>query len=337
MIQLPLVSVVIACRNEEKHIANSINSILNQDYPENLIEIIVVDGMSDDSSGVIISEKAKQHKNIILLQNKEQITPVAFNMGIRSAKGEFVQILSARQILCETYISTCVNLFLNDKKTGCIGGTSKFTYDSNEGKYIALAYQSWFGHGVGSVFSTKRSTYTDTAVAPIYRKNLLLEVGVFDETFIRNQDDELSFRIIKNRYKIFTTSETFSCYLVRSSLGSLFKQHYQYGYWKVYVNIKHRTFTTYRQIFPCLFVCFLVLGFPILNILGMSYLFIGVLGIYIMLGFLFNRGKNIIEKSRVFLIIFIMHLSYGIGYLEGILHFLILEMEPLERNKTLSR
>lgn len=335
--QLPVVSIVIPCRNEEKHIANAIQSVLNNDYPNDLIEIIVVDGMSDDSSRSIVSELAKLHTNIILLENSQKITPVAFNIGIRAAKGEYIQIVNARHTLSENYISTCVNILLQNNSIGCIGGSAKLTYVNSQEKYISLAYQSWYGLGFGNIYTIKNSAFTDTAAAPIYPKKTLFDIGLFDESLIRNQDDELSFRLSKSNYKIYTTTETSSYYLVRSTIQDVFKQFFQYGYWKVFVMKKHHALTTLRQIFPILFIIFLVLGFPVFHYIKLEQIYLAVLFLYVIIGLIFNAGKTIAEKVQVFKMIITIHFAYGIGYCNGVIDFFLLNKNPSEISKTLSR
>lgn len=335
--QMPIVTVIIPCRNEEKNIANAINSILNQDYPLELIEIIVVDGMSDDNSKNVVLELSKIYGNILLLENKNKTTPIAFNIGIREGKGDFVQILNARQILAENYISSCINILLNDNTIGCIGGSAKLNYVTSQEKHISLAYQSWFGLGFGNIYAIKGSAYTDTAAAPIYPKKALFEIGLFDESLIRNQDDELSFRLTKNNYKIYTTSKTSSYYLVRSTINKVFKQFFQYGYWKVFVMKKHYTLTTLRQVFPALFIIFILLGFPLFTYIKQVQIYFTILLLYVIVGLFFNDGKTVLEKISVLKIIITIHFAYGIGYLDGVIDFFLLNKKPSERNKTLSR
>jgi cellulose synthase/poly-beta-1,6-N-acetylglucosamine synthase-like glycosyltransferase len=331
------ISVIIACRNEEANIAHAIMSILKSDYPLHLIEIIVVDGKSDDNSTAVVKSLSDEFPNIKLVHNIKQITPIAFNLGIKNSVSEYIQIISARHTISANYISTCINLLTKNNKIACVGGGAKLNYDNLTGEIIASAYKPQFGVGPGNVYTLKRSAYTDTAIAPVFRKTVFDEVGAFDESLVRNQDDELSYRIKKAGYEIYTCMDIWSQYYVRNKFVNLFKQYYQYGYWKVFVNKKHRAVTTTRQIFPAIFVLFLFLGLPLLLLLHLWFLYIAILLVYFFFVFSLNNGKTVKKKILISYAIFLMHFGYGLAYLNGLLDFFILNADPSDKHKKLTR
>ncbi len=337
MVKHNSITIIIPCRNEEKNIANAIESVLNNDYPMELVEVFIYDGMSTDNSVDIIKSYAEKHSNIHLRINKRKITPVAFNLGIKESHSEFVQIMGARHELSKNYLSTCINVLQNNSDIVCAGGGPNISYDSDMGKLVALSMSSRFGVGAGSIHSLTKSSYTDTAGAPIFKKWIFDKVGLFDEELVRNQDDEMSYRITNAGYKIYTTIDAKAKYTVRNKIKNVFKQYFQYGYWKVYVNVKHKTITTVRQIFPFLFVLFLFFGGILSYLLKVFPLYLTVLFFYIALATYFNKGNSLLQKLKIASIIFIIHLGYGLGYAEGILHFALLKRNPSENAKKLTR
>ena len=97
-----------------------------------------------------------------------------------------------------------------------------------------------------------------------WHKNTLIELGMFDEQLVRNQDDELNLRITRNGGRIFQSSTIRSWYHPRASLKALFTQYMQYGYWKVRVIQKHRIPASWRHLVPGVFV----LGVVVLTLLA---------------------------------------------------------------------
>lgn len=304
------------------------------------IEIIVVDAISNDGSGDLV-KKMFNNNNIIYLQNNKLYAPFAFNMGIKMARGSYIVIVGARSILSEDYLINCINSFKIDPKIACVGGIVNNTYSTENSRAIALAMASQMGVGFSNFRAKKQSGYSDTVGTPVFKKKIFDEIGIFDENLIRNQDDDLSYRIIKSGHSIWFSSEARVRYIVRNNLKNLSKQYFQYGYWKIFVNKKHRTITTLRQIAPALFLLFVLLGYPVLYISNLTLLYpIIILTYFILLlssSVRANDSKKLIYTFKILLAIIIMHISYGYGYVKGFVDFLILNKNPSEESKVLTR
>ena len=317
------VSIVIPCYNEEKYISQCINSILSQKYENK--EIIVCDGGSQDGTLEIIKSYGNK---IILLENKKRTTPHALNLGIKNSSGDIVIIFGAHAVMKPDYVYESVRTFDIDKEIACVGGVLTNINESNIAKNISAAMSSIFGVGNAHFRTGLKRGYVDTVAFGAYKKDIFDTVGYFDEELTRNQDDEFNYRITNMGYKIYLNPTIKSDYYVRATYKKLFKQYYQYGYWKVYVNKKHRAITTIRQLFPALLILFIIIGlittwiFPVL----LPFYIIPVL-IYIWLGILFaalKSDKDIVNFMRVLYSFWILHFSYGLGYINGIIDFLIL-------------
>src|SRR5467141_1123132 len=105
---LPFVSIVVPCRNEEKHIAKCLDSILANDYPKDRMEILVLDGMSEDRTREIVASYSERYPMIRVVENPRKHIPVAMNVGIKAARGERILKIDAHSTYQPEYISRCV-------------------------------------------------------------------------------------------------------------------------------------------------------------------------------------------------------------------------------------
>jgi glycosyltransferase involved in cell wall biosynthesis len=318
-------SIIIPCRNEINHIGLVIDSILNNTFKN--IEILVVDGESNDGTVEKLIEIGRLHPKVRIINNIRKVTPVAFNLGIRSSTGEYIFIVGARHLIEPNYIETCIDILSSRQDIGCVGGKVDLIYENDASLLISKALSSSFAIGSGNFRILKNDAYVDTVGTPAYRRSVFHEIGYFDEELVRNQDDEFNFRVLKKGYKILFTVRTSLRYFVRAAFKNLARQYYQYGYWKVYVNKKHHTVTTMRQLVPLLFVLYLIFGalfsfysfiFLILYVTGLAfYLIAAAISAVKVSGSL----SEFVQVIRTFIIV---HCSYGWGYLKGIIHFIIL-------------
>ena len=336
------ISIIVPCRNEEKHIAQCLNSLIDCDYDKNLMNIYVVDGMSDDNTREIISKYEKKYPFIKLIDNVKQTTPYAFNIGIRNSSDDYIMIMGARHIVSKNYISYSIDKLKNNNDIACIGGIVINSFENKLSEIIASAMNSSFGVGLGNFRTNNDSEmFVDTVGTPVYNREIFSQLGLFDENLTRNQDDEFNFRVIKAGKKILSSNKINVKYFVRASYKKLFKQYYQYGYWKVFVNRKHKTVTTLRQLVPGVFV--LYLGFLLLSIIVLPQ-FICIASIplllYLLLSVYFSYRLSDGFRDIIYYMItfFILHSGYGLGYLDGIFDFIVLKkVKGDSKKETLSR
>ena len=335
------ISVIIPCRNEVLYIQECIEAIYsNQLTSAVILNVFVVDGMSDDGTREHVLALENQFSNLKLIENQKKMTPFAFNLGICQVPSDYIQIVGARQIISNNYLQKSLDILNSNKDIWCVGGKLNNEYLNETGEIISKAMSSPFGMGLGNFRTLEKSGETDTVTSPMYPYYVFEKIGFFDEELIRNQDDDFNYRVTKAGGKIWFESEISLKYYVRSNFKGLYRQFYQYGYWKVFVNQKHKVVTTIRQLAPPAFVFFLFVS-PILILLGSFFLYstIAVYGIYLLLGiyFSFKPSKGIREFFKILKTFPILHFSYGIGYLSGIINFLILRQKPSDKQKRLSR
>lgn len=335
MVNLPLVSVIMPVRNEAAYIERSLGAVLAQDYPAERMEILVVDGMSDDGTREFIRTRQVEHPNLHLLDNPRRIVPPGLNIGISQARGDIVVRVDGHCEIAPDYVRHCVEHLLADD-VEAVGGPIDTVGETEEAQAIALAMSSWFGVG-GSAFRTvkDRPMLVETVAFPAYTRRTLQRIGPFDEQLVRNQDDEYNYRLLKSGGRILLSPDIRSRYYSRSSLRSLWRQYYQYGYWKVRVMQKHPRQMRPRQFVPPAFVATL-LGFSVLGLLfrPIGWLAALVLTFYVTADMAASlsvgRAHGMRSVLRLLLIHPILHLSYGSGFLVGLGHFSVDRMPRRE-------
>lgn len=337
------IAVIIPCRNEVKNIQECISAIYNSELDKNCeLSVTVVDGKSDDGTVELIQQLQAEHSNLKVVTNEKQLTPFAFNIGIHSIAADYYQIIGARQVIDLSYISKAVKCFENDASIWCVGGRVHNVYLNECGRTIAAAMSTSFGMGLGNFRTLDQSGFVDTVGTPMYPKFVFEKISYFDENLIRNQDDDFNFRVTNAGGKIYYDHEISLKYYVRGNFNGLWKQFFQYGYWKVYVNKKHKAVTTLRQLVPPLFVLYLML-LLLTSLFSISTA--GIFGIpfvaYIAMAVYFSLKASEQDKEIRFIEVLktfpILHVSYGLGYLKGIWTFLILNQRPSDKQKELSR
>ena len=336
-----MISVVIPCRNEVKNIAECVEAIFASELDQSdEIEVLVVDGMSNDGTLEVLESLQQRFASLKIIPNPQQVTPVAFNLGIKAASGEYLQIIGARQIISANYLREAKRSLTENPEIGCVGGAVTNVYQTPESEIIGLAMSSSFGVGGGNFRVMKQSEFTDTVGTPMYPMAIFNEVGYFNEALLRNQDDEFNYRVTKSGKKILLNADIQIKYYVRAKVSNLFKQYYQYGYWKVFVNKMHGAITNMRQLVPAVFVFGLLLGF-ILSWLHpvLAWMYASALLLYILLAIYagFSVAGAGIQAMRVALIFPVLHFSYGWGYLRGLVDFFLLGKNPSRQASELSR
>ena len=322
-------SIVIPCRNEEKFIGKCIDSIAANDFPKDELEVIVVDGMSEDKTREIVRHYSMQYPFIKLIENRKKIVPSGLNIGIQEASGALIMRMDAHNIYAENYISKCVE-YLNNYPADNVGGIwiTLPGSDSAVAKAIALAVAHPFAAGNAYYrIGSKEPRYVDTVPFGCYRREVFDRIGLFDEELIRNQDDELNLRLIKNGGRILLGPDIVSYYHARDSLKKLWKMYFQYGYFKPLVAKKIGKILTLRQLVPVSFVTSLILSFLMAFFMKpFMYIFIALSLAYLSVNIACSfqiAYKNSFRHFMLPLIFATIHFAYGFGYLKGIADFVL--------------
>jgi len=317
-----MVSIVIPCRNEESYIKNCLMSLINQSLSPEKYEILVVDGMSDDGTVSLIENIQKKYSLVRLLKNEKKITPVARNLGIAAAKGEIIAICDAHAVYDSLYLENALEIFQRQKDADCVGGPIISAGETHFGKATALAMSSKIGVGNAKHRFPDYEGYAEMACFPIYKKEVFDKIGLFDESMVRNQDDEFSQRFRLSGGKVYITPKIKSTYFVRNSAGKLYKQYFGYGFYRWKVLHKNKVQISYRQMIPPMFVMVLLLWMTI-GIFLKSF----ILAAFLPLFYIFTIsavGIIKVKKNSSLLFYFVvsvmtLHISYGLGVIYSFL------------------
>jgi glycosyltransferase involved in cell wall biosynthesis len=335
MAELPFISVMIPMRNEALHIGGCLESILAQDYPPERMEVLVVDGRSDDDSRAVVEAVGRRDPRVRLLDNPGRIVPGALNIAIRAARGEIIARVDAHTSFDADYLREGVAA-LERSGADNVGGPMVARGGGPIGDAVEMATRSPFGIGAYFHFGTE-DRFVDTVYLGMWPRDVFRRVGLFDEELVRNQDDEFNYRLRKLGGRVFLTPRMRSSYQNRQGLRLLARQFYQYGVWKVRVCQKHPRQMSWRHFVPPAFVLALLLT-PVLLWLGSA---LGVLGALAIAAYALLIGLASVKAARgaepgrhtrwVPLVFAIIHVAWGLGFLVGLARFgrRWFEAEPL--------
>jgi glycosyltransferase involved in cell wall biosynthesis len=339
MEDLPLVTVIMPVRNEAAYIERSLGAALGQDYPAGRLEILVVDGMSTDGTREYVRSRQANDPRLRLIDNERRIVAPGLNLGVRQARGDIVVRVDGHCEIAPDYVRRCVAHLLADG-VEAVGGPIETVGETEAARAIALAMSSWFGVG-GSAFRTvkDRPLLVETVAFPAYTRGTLARLGPFDEELVRNQDDEYNYRLLKGGGRILLSPDIRSRYYSRGGLRALWRQYYQYGFWKVRVMWKHPRQMRPRQFVPPAFAGLLIgssaLGLlfrPLWWALGLGLALYALADVAATAAL--GRAHGWQYAPRLLIIHPILHLSYGLGFLAGLARFAGRAKTPLASDQS---
>lgn len=338
----PFISIIIPCRNEEKFISKCLDSLLEQDYPKNKTEILVVDGISNDGTAEIVKNYAQQYSSVKLFENSKKTTPCALNIGIDNAKGEIIFRMDTHAFYEKKYLSKCVK-YMREYNVDNVGGYM-VTLPRNDtliGRAIALVLSHPFGVG-NAIFRTgaKKPMFVDTVFGGCYKKDVFKNIGRFNNNLSRGQDMDLNLRLRKSGGKILLVPEIKSFYYSRSDLKSFWDHSFVDGQELIYPLKFGIIIFSWRHLVPLVFVSSLMI-FGALSFFSTKflYIFLTILGLYLTVNIYFSLKTAIREKNLKYLfvmpVLFIaLHIGYGFGSVTGVVKYLwtLLKREKIAIN-----
>ncbi len=326
MQDLPFVSIIMPIRNEADFIEQAVQSVLDNDYPADRMEILVVDGLSDDGTRQIVGKLSESDARVKLLDNHRRIVPTAMNIGIKAARGDFFIRIDGHAKIPADFMRKSIQCLHEHPDAWIVGGYIETEAADYIGRAIASAMRTPVGVGNALFRLGNYEGWVDTLAFGTHHKWVVDKIGYFDEELVRNQDDEFNLRIILAGGGIWMSRSIHSTYFSRTSLGKLWRQYFQYGFWRIRTLQKHKRPATLRQLVPLLFVLSILLlgvaGFlwkpfwflleteMILYVLG---LFVGAFIVGCQSGWRFTPIAP--------LIFVILHFAYGLGSFWGLIRF----------------
>lgn len=318
--------MLMPVRNEAAFMARSLGAVLAQDYPQDRLEVIVADGMSSDGTREQVQALRARHPNLHLVDNPGRIVPTGLNAALRISRGDVIIRVDGHCEIAPDYVRNCV-AHLQPGQAEAVGGPIETVGQGRVAQAIALAMSSSFGVG-NSAFRTLRgqSRFVDTVAFPAYTRAALMRAGPFDEELVRNQDDEYNYRLRALGGRILLADNVRARYFSRATLHSVWRQYFQYGFWKVRVLQKHPRQMQPRQFAPPAFVAALLVTALLAPVHPWGQVALAtIVASYAAL----NLIASIIAAARsgwqrlplLPLVFACLHLSYGLGFLVGLLKF----------------
>jgi glycosyltransferase involved in cell wall biosynthesis len=323
---MEIISVIIPCRNEEKYIADCLDSVVKTDYPKDCMEVFVIDGQSSDTTRKIVESYTKKFNFIHLMLNKNLTVPYAMNMGIKESRGNYIIRLDAHGVFPNNYFSELVN---SSKKLDAdnIGATWITDVKNKTPKTNAIKTVLSSKFGVGDSFfrigGIEQAMEVDTVPFGCYKKDVFNKIGLYDYRLTRNQDIELNKRLKRNGGRIFLLPDLFSTYYARETFWDIANNNFGTGLWNILtVYITRRVASlSLRHFIPLLFLLSLILPLismiwiPSLGYIALSSFALYALTLLIVSLKVIDKGTSIYFLGMAFLV---LHFSYGFGSFLGI-------------------
>lgn len=324
----PSVSIIIPCRNEVEYIGPCLDSVLATTYPRDAIEILVVDGLSDDGTRERLRELAARCPSLRVLDNPARIVPTALNLGIRAAAGDIIIRMDAHALYPPRYVTALVGA-LQRSGADNVGGRIVAYPAKRTATARAVAYALNHPLGVGNArfrLPSHGPAWVDTVPFGCFPRSVFDRVGPFDEDLVRNQDDEFNQRVLRAGGRILLLPDIEATYFPRASLSKLARTYYQYGLFKPLAARKIGRVATWRQLVPPTFVVTLVaLGLAGAVSPRARAWWLAITAVYFasVCGVALRAVRRLGARAAAVLAIAFptIHIAYGVGFIHGLLRF----------------
>jgi len=319
------VSVIAPMWNEAEHIADLVEDFANQDF-EGQVDLLVADGRSTDDSVARLREAADRHRlSLTVIDNPHRWVSHGLNACIAAAEGDLIVRIDCHSRYPSDYLSRCVAAA---EETGAdnVGGVFIPKGRTPTEKAVACAMDSPFGGIHWTRHTSTQRAEVDTVPYGAFRPEAFARAGLFDESLVRNQDDEFNLRLRLSGGRIVLDPSIRIYYTPRGSFRAVFRQYFQYGLWKPAVMRKHGRVASARSLVPVAFVVSLLALIPLALFFRWAAVLLGLeLATYLAGAVVFGvralrtTGQPWRLLPRVVAAFPTFHLAHGLGMLAGLL------------------
>lgn len=248
------VTIAIPCLNEAPFIEACLADVFAQDYPKELLDVIVADGMSADGTRDVLRRLEAAHPDQLrVIDNPARIQAAGMNAMIAASRGEIIVRMDVHARYAPDYVQKCVTV-LEETGAANVGGAQRAEPHSWFQRALCAALDSPLAVGGARYRDASNEGFVDTVFLGAFRKRVLEAVGGYDDKAITNEDAELNQRILASGEKIYLSRKIVVHYVPRDSFRSLSRQYYRYGQGRARTLLKHRSFPTPRPAIPFLMV-----------------------------------------------------------------------------------
>lgn len=318
----PTISVLIPVLNEARYLPHCLDSIFTQNYPPDLVEVLVIDGGSTDNTREIVASYRHRYPNLRLLINPSGGIAAALNLGIQAASGEIIVRVDGHTVLAPEYLRRCV-IALEVYGADAVGGVYQPIGVSSWGEVIATVMAHPLGGGPAIFRQSRRRRWADTVYLGAWRKDTLLHLGGFNECLEANEDYELFYRLRRQGGRVLFDPKIRSWTVTRNSLRALWRQYVRYGFWKAQMLRQHPRALRLRQLpAPSLVAGFWILLFLGWRIAWAPLVALGLLVAYAV-GAAAVAGEIALQVGwkhwwRAWVALWVMHWGWGMGFWHGL-------------------
>ena len=316
------VSIIITAKNEEKYLPMLFKDILNQTYPLQNIEVVLMDSNSKDNTRTLMEEFKTNNESLSvqIVTNERQIQAAGFNEGVKHATGDVVLKIDAHSRIPADFVQKNVNEIIAGAFV--CGGNRPTVVDSDDdfSKTLHIVEESALGSSIANYRKSNVKRKVNSIFHGMYRKEVFDKVGLADERLLRTEDNEFHYRVRKAGYDIIFNPEIESYQYIRPTFTKMIQQKFANGYWIGLTSHICRDCLSLFHFGPGVFVATLLI---LMMFTPISFIpLLTVFGLYI----LAVLGLSIFEISKqkynhtLLLIPFIMiavHFAYGIGTIKG--------------------
>ena len=309
------ISVVLPVLNEEKYLADSVNSILSQNF-SGAIEVILAVGPSQDQTLKIAQSIQARDSRVVVVENPTGKTAAGLNLAIAAARYSIIVRVDGHSQIPHDYCETAFQI-LNETGAVNVGGIMAAEGVSLFERAVARAMRSPLGVGAARFHTGGGAGESDTVYLGCFRKEALLAVGGFDERFTRAQDWELNFRLRQSGGVVYFDPRLTVTYRPRSTIKALAKQYFEYGRWRRVVSRRHQGSINYRYLAPPFTVVATFLSIIAGGLFGALFFIPALIYSVFILGSSIIIGKSLGEILCLPTILLTMHISWGLGFLSS--------------------
>jgi len=307
------ISVVLPVLNEGKYLADSVNSILSQNF-SGAIEVILAVGPSQDQTLKIAQSIQARDSRVVVVENPTGKTAAGLNLAIAAARYSIIVRVDGHSQIPHDYCETAFQI-LNETGAVNVGGIMAAEGVSLFERAVARAMRSPLGVGAARFHTGGGAGESDTVYLGCFRKEALLAVGGFDERFTRAQDWELNFRLRQSGGVVYFDPRLTVTYRPRSTIKALAKQYFEYGRWRRVVSRRHQGSINYRYLAPPFTVVATSLSLIAGGLFGPLFFIPALVYSVFILGSSIIIGKSLGEILCLPTILLTMHISWGLGFL----------------------
>lgn len=321
------VSFVVIALNAEATLDALFDCLKKQTYQHNLIEVVLVDGNSQDATKekmISFRDAENDFKRIIVLDNPKKTLPCGWNVALDAVEGDAVLRVDAHTTFPPEFIELNVS-DLNKGENICGGKVISIPAKKDRWSItLNEAENSMFGGSFAAFRHADSAQYVSTAAFAIYRKEVFDKVGRYNEVLTRTEDNEMHYRMKQAGYKFYYDPQIVSYRKTRATLGKLLKQKYLNGYWiGRTLGVEHRCFSLYHFV-PFAFVLVIVFT-AILAICGVLWPALVLWAVYGCANIAMTMMAAIACKERNVLFVclpvlfLLLHIWYGVGTIVGVI------------------